>query len=429
MVENISTKENKETPNLSVHKQFRSSLTYAPEEVKEILTTKIDEENTNITNNVTEQLGLQEKDILSKINYKKGFINTVSLFSGAGGLDLGVELSNLVLRENENKAYSILAQENEYNIARKSLKMNFIYSNDLFIAANETYKNNFPSKLIKDSRDIRKVISFPQSNLMLGGFPCPGFSAAGPRLLDDPRNFLYIHYIRALMQSNPAFFIAENVKGMMTMAKGQVLKQITEDFTAAGYQVSTHLVNSKDYGVPQSRDRVFIIGVRNDVVEKYNYSYIIPKPTHGSTDSPYVTLKDAISDLPYNTEDVFEGDYSSMYMSRNRKKNWNDQSFTIQASGRQAPQHPKGEPMKKLDKDKWEFQGEKNRRLSVRECARIQTFPDWFTFSDGGNNSTSKNNRLNQQYKQIGNAVPVFLAEKICRPIIAFLLDHPELLI
>lgn len=111
-------------------------------------------------------------------------------------------------------------------------------------------------------------------------------------------------------------------------------------------------------------------------------------------------------------------------MSRNRKKAWDDQSFTIQASGRQAPQYPGGQPMEKIDKDKWKFSGKFNRRLSVSECARIQTFPDWFSFSDGGKISVSRNHRLNEQYKQIGNAVPVILSEKILRPIMSFLISE-----
>lgn len=108
-----------------------------------------------------------------------------------------------------------------------------------------------------------------------------------------------------------------------------------------------------------------------------------------------------------------------MYLSRNRKKKWTDQSFTIQASGRQAPLHPSGPEMIKLNKDHWELPGDSSlhRRLSVKEIARIQTFPDWFEFSDGGNIASSKNNRLNKQYQQIGNAVPVHLAKAIAMPI------------
>src|SRR5699024_6527096 len=124
-----------------------------------------------------------------------------------------------------------------------------------------------------------------------------------------------------------------------------------------------------------------------------------PNPTHGEglLYKPYVTLKDAIGDLKDNPGDYFKGSYSTIFMSRNRKKRWNEQSFTIQASGRQAPIHPGGEPMVKVDKNEWVFTDgeESNRRLSVKEIARIQTFPDWFEFSDGGNLNTSKNGRLN----------------------------------
>lgn len=406
-------------------KTFRSSLTYPPEEVALVLQNKIEEENIIVEKNSTSDSIEFEKQLLSNVSYNPSQINIVSLFSGAGGLDLGVELANLVSDFGEEKAYKILHDKQKFESLLT--KVNIIYSNDLFKSANQTYVQNFSSDLVKDSRDIRKVINFPKSDLMLGGFPCPGFSASGPRLLDDPRNFLYIHYIRALMQSQPTFFIAENVKGLMTMAKGQVLAQMTEDFAAAGYQVSAHLVNARDYGVPQSRERVFIIGIRNDIVEKFDFKYILPPSTHGTVENPYKNLHDAISDLPLEAEDVFESSYSSMYMSRNRKKTWNDQSFTIQASGRQAPQHPAGEPMEHIGKDLWTFRGDFNRRLSVRECARIQTFPDWFSFSDGNNPNVSKNSLLNEQYKQIGNAVPVLLAEKICRPIMIFLNETKDI--
>ena len=401
---------------------FRSSLTYAPEEVQDVLNKKIQEEERETLRHSTPVTRQLERDMHANIRYQKNVLKVVSLFSGAGGLDLGVKLATLSYTGGAENSLTILADRQ--NFEKNTKNIDFIYSNDIFPAANESYTANFGLDVVKDSRDIRQVIEFPDSDLMLGGFPCPGFSAAGPRLLDDPRNFLYIHYIRALTQSKPTFFIAENVKGLMTMARGQVLKQITEDFSAAGYQVVAHLVNARDYGVPQIRERVFIIGVRNDIAEKYDYKYHLPEPTHGpGRATPYVTLRDAIGDLPLQPEDVFDSNYSSMYMSRNRKKLWDEQSFTIQASGRQAPQHPAGSPMRKLDKDKWIFQGDYNRRLSVRECARIQTFPDWYHFS-AGSSKGSKNSQLNEQYKQIGNAVPVILAEKISRPILQFMLDH-----
>lgn len=189
---------------------------------------------------------------------------------------------------------------------------------------------------------------FPKGDLVLGGFPCPGFSETGPRLVDDPRNFLYIHFIRCLVQVKPKFFIAENVKGMLTLGKGEVFRQIKQDFEAAGYRVYHKLVNARDYGVPQIRERVFLVGVREDI----SFEYRFPEPTHGEGVllKPYVTLREAIGDLEENPGDYFTGSYSTIFMSRNRKKNWDEQSFTIQASGRQAPIHPGGLPMEKVGK-------------------------------------------------------------------------------
>lgn len=400
-------------------KNFISSLDLSTEQVNTILRQKIKEENEYIEFHTSKDDIAKENEIFKKLVHNKNKINIVSLFSGAGGLDLGVELAGLSVKFGINQAYDSLDNKTSFEQLRRKGIINFLYSNDIFLASNLTYKENFPKTVVKVSTDIKKINHFPDADLMLGGFPCPGFSSAGPRLLDDPRNFLYIHYIRALIQSQPAFFVAENVKGLLSMGKGETLRQIREDFESTGYHVDVHLVNARDYGVPQIRERVFIIGTRKDI--KKDFDYILPHPTHGEGLLPFATLNDAIGDLPLNAKDVFEGSYSPMYMSRNRKKNWFDQSFTIQASGRQAPMHPYGDPMKKIDKDVWTFTGTFNRRLSVREVARIQTFPDWFNFSAGYENKSSKNHKLNEQYKQIGNAVPVILAEKIVRPIIEYM--------
>lgn len=402
--------------------QFRSSLTYTPDEVKSVLEAKIQEEEAIAQRSATDAALAYEEQLLSRVSSRPGAVRVASLFSGAGGLDLGAKLAAVSCAVGHERAYELLKDAPALDAAARGI--DFVYSNDMYAAANESYVRNFGGSVVKDSRDIRKVLRFPESDLILGGFPCPGFSAAGPRLLDDPRNFLYVHYIRALTHSRPAFFVAENVKGLMTMANGQVLQQITEDFSAAGYQVVAHLVNARNYGVPQLRERVFIVGVRQDIADEYGYVYELPEPTHGpDREFPYVTLRDAIGDLPAAADDVYAGGYSSMYMSRNRKKNWDEQSFTIQASGRQAPQYPGGLPMVRLGRDEWVFQGDLNRRLSVRECARIQTFPDWFYFSRGSGGA-SLNHQLGEQYKQIGNAVPVVLAEKVLRPILGFMYEH-----
>lgn len=405
-----------------MRKNFVSASTMSKSEVKKVLLSKIKEEQNKI---------FDDKDdvSLAQVVNKKNKANMVSLFSGAGGLDLGLELAGLDATEGKDYTDKILKSKDQYFKNRSKSIFHISYSNDNFKEANKTYEEMFPSDISKNDNDIRKIAHFPECQIMAGGFPCPGFSAAGPRLIDDPRNFLYVHYIRALLETQPAFFVGENVKGLLTLAKGEVFKQLVEDFSSAGYEVKAFLVNSRDYGVPQLRERVILVGTNiKKVKEKYDWEYKLPAPTNGEDllTEPYITLRDAIGDLPEDPDDVFEGSFSPMYMSRNRKKRWNEQSFTIQASGRQAPLWPGGEPMKKIGKDKWELQGNKNRRLSATEISRIQTFPDWYEFT-GGETSRTKNGYLNKIYKQIGNAVPVELARKVMYPIAKFFVDHPEM--
>lgn len=396
--------------------KFKPTSDYKIEDVQKVLLQKIVEENSKVLEANT------DSEYLKNIQYDQHKLNILSLFSGCGGLDLGFELAGLAAIIGEDEAKSAFADRNLYTELRKESIFHTIYTNDLFKEANETYSLNFPESHFQHGIDIRKVRNFPKADLVIGGFPCPGFSEAGPRLLDDERNFLYIHFIRAITQAKPAIFVAENVKGMLTLGKGEVIRQIAEDFAAAGYQVQYKLLNSRDYGVPQLRERVFIIGVRNDLTFKYQF----PEPTHGTELRPFVTLRDAIGDLETAPGPYYTGSYSSIYMSRNRKKKWDEQSFTIQASGRQAPLHPGGLPMVHVGKDKWQFAEDdiNPRRLSVKEIARIQTFPDWFEFSDGGNLDASENNRLDKQYKQIGNAVPVFLAKAVATPIAQWAVNY-----
>ena len=350
--------------------KFKPAPDYKVDEVKELLNKKIEEERQAFAD-------CSEEIEFDKLNYDPNKWNLLSLFSGCGGLDLGFELAGLKAVMGEEVMEAAFADKKVFDENINNNVFNTIYVNDIFDEARETYAQNAGKYIYMDKSDIRKIKEFPQADIVLGGFPCPGFSEAGPRLVDDKRNFLYLHFIRCLMQSKPKIFVAENVKGMMTLGKGEVFKQIVQDFAAAGYTIYHKLLNSAEYGVPQIRERVILVGVRNDT----DFEYVHPKPTHG----------------------------------------WSQPSFTIQASGRQAPIHPAGAPMEHIGKDRYIFSDgeENNRRLSVKEIARIQTFPDWYEFSRGTSNRND-NAKLDLVYKQIGNAVPVRLALAVAEPIAEF---------
>ena len=382
-------------------------------EIRELLNKKIEEER-NAFENCSEEIALD------KLEYASDKWNLLSLFSGCGGLDLGFELAGLKAVMGEKVMEEAFRDKSVFQKNINNNVFNTIFVNDIFTEARETYAGNAGKYIYMDKSDIRKIKQFPKADIVLGGFPCPGFSEAGPRLLDDKRNFLYLHFIRCLMQSKPKLFVAENVKGMTTLGKGEVFKQIVEDFAAAGYTIYHKLLSSEEYGVPQIRKRVILVGVRNDIEFEYQY----PEPAYGDEKKglkKIVDLRTAIGDLEDNPGEYFTGSYSSMFMSTNRKKSWSEPSFTIQASGRQAPIHPGGEPMVKVGKDKYIFTDgeENNRRLSVKEIARIQTFPDWYEFSRGTSNR-NENAKLDLVYKQIGNAVPVRLALAVAEPIAEF---------
>jgi len=326
-------------------------------------------------------------------------MNLISLFSGAGGMDLGFEKAG----------FSIVAA-NEYD---KTIW--------------ETYEKNHKAPLIKG--DIRDIPSskLPNCDGIIGGPPCQSWSEAGAlRGIEDARGKLFYEFIRVLKDKQPKFFVAENVSGMMAKRHSDAVQNIIHHFenTGGGYDVFIKMLNANDYNVPQDRKRVFYIGFRKDL--KIDFEF--PKPQE-----PKLVLKDAIWDLKdfaipaldknkSNGEnckvlnhEYFIGGYSTIYMSRNRVRSWDEPSFTIQASGRQAPQHPQAPKMELVEKNVRKFvEGSEHlyRRLSVRECARIQTFPDDFKFYYTG---------LNDAYKMIGNAVPVELAYHVAKQIMKYL--------
>mgnify|MGYP000258286794 FL=1 len=254
---------------------------------------------------------------------------------------------------------------------------------------------------------------------IIGGPPCQSWSEAGSlKGIKDARGQLFFDYIRILKEFHPKFFLAENVSGMLADRHSEAVKNIIKMFEECGYDVSLTLVNAKDYGVAQERKRVFYIGFRKDLNIKFDF----PK---GSTedDNNKITLRDIIWDLQdsavpageknqhnpnaINNNEYFIGSYSPIFMSRNRVKSWDEQAFTVQASGRQCQIHPQAPKMIKVDKNDCRFvEGKENlyRRMTIREVARVQGFPDNFKFVY---------NNTNDAYKMIGNAVPVNLAYEV----------------
>lgn len=307
---------------------------------------------------------------LEKMNKKnKEVYSLVSLFAGAGGLDIGFE--------------------------RQGFKT--IWANDLDKDACTTHRIWSKTEVV--CGDITKINlkDIPDSQIITGGFPCQGFSLAGPRKIDDKRNVLYKYFVKLVEAKQPLAFIAENVKGLITLGAGAILEAILEDFSSKGYNVFPTLVNAADYEVPQDRYRVILMGFRKDlgiVLHKF------PEPSRKR-----ITLKEALKGLPGpNNYDICHASFSSRYMSRNRKRDWNEVSYTIPAMAKQVTLHPNSPDMIKLGEDEWKF-GDKgvSRRFSWQEAARIQTFPDNMEFFGD----------LTSKYKQIGNAVPVKLAEVI----------------
>lgn len=317
-------------------------------------------------------------------------MNIVSFFAGAGGLDLGFQ-----------KAGFNVIWANEYD-------------KDIW----ETYEKNHKHTAL-DRRSIVLIDEneVPECDGIIGGPPCQSWSEAGSlRGINDKRGQLFFDFIRILKAKQPKFFLAENVSGMLLARHSDALNNIKSMFKEAGYELSFQLLNAADYGVPQDRKRVFFIGIRND----YDFKFEFPSPLHKklTLEEAIFDLKDSVipakdgnkanmKDCKFSNHEYLTGGFSPMFMSRNRVRAWDEQSFTIQAGGRHAPLHPQAPKMKLVEQNIREFvKGKEDlyRRLSVRECARIQTFPDDFIFY-------YKN--VLAGYKMIGNAVPVNLSYHI----------------
>lgn len=321
--------------------------------------------------------------------------NIIALFSGCGGLDLGFRQAGF----------------------------NVVWANEYDKSIWDTYEFNHRDTQL-DKRDIKNIKSeeIPDCIGIIGGPPCQSWSEAGAkRGIDDSRGQLFYEYIRIVQDKQPLFFLAENVSGILAARNKPVFANILANFQEIGYQVAYKLLNAKNFEVPQDRERVIIVGYH----QKMGKIFEFPKPS-----CQILTLKDAMGDLEFreplkvkekvdkfNSEvpnhEYLDSGFSSIYMSRNRVRSWSEPSFTIQAGSRHAPLHPQANKMILIAKDQRIFDPDSPlpyRRLSVRECARIQTFPDDFIF---------KYQKISDGYKMVGNAVPVNLARILASKILA----------
>ncbi len=334
-------------------------------------------------------------DIVSNNYSTKKVVNkkysVVSLFSGCGGLDLGFK-----------GGFTING--------KKYVKRNFqiIWANDFDKKACLTYSKNFVEPVIcADIAEILKgnypdqfSLKLPEKvDVVLGGFPCQDFSLSGKRKgLEGSKGLLYRCMVETIARLRPAIFVAENVKGLLSIDKGKAISSIIKDFAALGYSVVYKLHNAADFGVPQNRERIIIVGTdKNHNLPEFDF----PQITYVKEN--WVTLKEAIYDL----EKKKEGAMHNHYWSKAKMFKGTQGNTIVKADGvaptMRAEHHGNIE---------WHWNGK--RRLSAREAARIQTFPDDFIFYP----STSS------AYKQIGNAVPPVLGWNIAKQVEIFLTKY-----
>lgn len=296
----------------------------------------------------------------------------VSLFSGCGGSDAGLAAAGFQV----------------------------LMANDILSYARDVYQANF-EETDYVLGDVREISSFPNADLLVGCYPCQGFSQAGVRDPSRKINFLYREFVRALKQVRPKAFIVENVSGMVREDNLHLFINQMTRFRLMGYRVEAQILDAREYGVAQDRRRLFFVGIRSDLGVRYEF----PEPTHriaaeDECDLPMCpTIRDAIGHLP----EWPAGEYDTQpfhwyYLSRNRYRGWEEYSRTIVASSRHAPLHPLSPPLRRIHTDKWVFAEDREaRRISYREAARIQGFSDLIFPDTQG---------LGSRYRVVGNAVP-----------------------
>jgi DNA (cytosine-5)-methyltransferase 1 len=307
-------------------------------------------------------------------------IPTISLFSGSGGLDLGLL---------KTRAFEI------------------VLANDINPNACDSYRHNIGKHIL--CQDISTLCSFPQADLVVGGPPCQGFSLANPkRAFDDPRNWLFKEYARVLKTVRPAAFLMENVSGLLTLEGGRVFELISKGLKDCGYNLQHELLNAVDFGAPQTRNRVIIVGVRDDVKAQF----VFPQPTI----SPplfgrFATVRDAILVNPPAADDPNHQIGKLTELNATRLSHIPPGGSMVNCPPELRNSSDLKRAMRRLHPDRPSYTIVHNncdhyyhpteaRRLTIREMALLQTYPRDFRFF--GSKS--------EQSRQVGNSVPVAMA-------------------
>jgi len=318
-----------------------------------------------------------------------------SLFSGGGGTDIGL-----------SGGFSFLGKE----YASNNIKI--VYANDIEESANKMFEENFNLK--PDNRDIRKIptAEIPDFDILTGGFPCQSFSvsAQNPKRLGikDERGLLFFEMVRILKEKQPKAFIAENVKGILSANNGEAFPLIIKEFENIGYNVSFKLLYAANYGVPQKRERVFIVGIRDDI----DLSYLFDEPPLKSTDD-YVPLSEIlekdISDKYFFSERAVQGmlnSRTSKLMNKGRAQDITKPCNTVSSHLAKVSLN---------STDPVLFEKGKYRRFTPREVARIQSFPESYILSGSEG----------AQYRMLGNAIPPVMMWYVAKKLF-YMLRNPE---
>ncbi len=335
-------------------------------------TNKYNQQTLDTTNLLSDSASSQvrtQRNDLNTDNYK-----VVSLFSGCGGLDLGFR-----------GGFEIFGQKYRKN------KFEIIWANDLNKAACSTYSANIGSEI--KCGDIWSLIdTLPEyADVVIGGFPCQDISVNGKRAgANGARSGIYKAMVETIDRLKPKAFVAENVKGLLMKYNQDSLNQVLRDFKKLGYKIHYQLYNAADYGVPQTRERVFIVGTRKDV-----QPFIPPKATRNA--STWMTAKEAIQDL------------ETLEKNPNINHVWSLANISGEQGNRRLKADRPGYTMRAECHGNIQFHYSEPRRISMREAARFQTFPDNFIF-DGG---------IRETERQVGNAVPPVLGWHIAQSVIS----------